>query len=296
LLEWRDRNIPIVKLDEALMLNCRPAQEQVAGWEYGMGQVRDEIAGPAFLVVKSDGKLCALQVDSCWGDQDATLHHRIEGDIALPQMFAGAVILGNNQAIALLNPSEVIQRSLGQETKAHNGAAHNGVSSLPSLSSPQLVASSINSINSLSDFFNNIEQPSAPMSPIATHSRQIKILIVESSANVRRYLAMTLAKCGFLTEQAQDSQKAIALIKARQQEGAKIDVVITDLEMPQMDGFKFLSSVRADQDLQNLPVVVLTAHNNENDQKLAIELGAKAFFSKPYREQELIETLKGLVP
>ena len=106
---------------------------------------------------------------------------------------------------------------------------------------------------------------------------------------------MTLAKCGFLTEQAQNSQKAIALIKAKQQEGTNIDVVITDLEMPQMDGFKFLSSMRSDLTLQNLPVVVLTAHNNENDQKLALELGAKAFFSKPYREQELIETLKKLV-
>lgn len=317
LLEWQNHAIPIVKLDEALMLNCRPAQGQVARWEHEANHLRNEMPMPAYLVVESDGKLGALQVDNCWGYQDATLH-RVEGDIALPPMFAGAVILATNQAIALLNPRELIQRSLGQEPKANHGE-HNGTIALSASSEQHWIAANsdnINSIHSLSDFFNNIdsiehnfehnfEQSQSPIQPLAPASlpsqitsqitSQIKVLIVESSANVRRYLAMTLAKCGFLTEQAQNSQKAIALIKAKQQEGTNIDVVITDLEMPQMDGFKFLSSMRSDLTLQNLPVVVLTAHNNENDQKLALELGAKAFFSKPYREQELIETLKKLV-
>ena len=72
-------------------------------------------------------------------------------------------------------------------------------------------------------------------------------------------------------------------------------MVITDLEMPQMDGFKLLANMRDDTDLQNLPIVVLTAKNNDNDQKLALELGANAYFSKPYREEELIKTLFQLV-
>jgi chemotaxis protein histidine kinase CheA/ActR/RegA family two-component response regulator len=311
LLEWRNQSLPIVKLDEVLMLNCRHSQDQFANRNYGAGEVENPL--PALLVVQSGSKLSALQVDSCWGDQDVTLHP-VEGDIAMPQMFMGAVILGNNQAISLLNPSEVMQRSLGQESKAYNGnhngthnGANSGISSLSnslanSLSNslePQWTESNldrINSINNLSDFFNNVEESPAPIEPLepAALSRQIKVLIVESSANVRRYLAMTLGKCGFLTEQAQDSHKAIALVKAKQRSGIDIDVVITDLEMPQMDGFKLLSSMRDDPDLQNLPIVVLTSHNNENDQKLALELGAKASFCKPYREQELVETLIGL--
>ena len=65
--------------------------------------------------------------------------------------------------------------------------------------------------------------------------------------------------------------------------------------MPQMGGFKLLSGLRDDKSLQSLPVVVLTARNNENDRKLALDLGAKAYFSKPYREQELITTLQQIV-
>jgi chemosensory pili system protein ChpA (sensor histidine kinase/response regulator) len=126
-------------------------------------------------------------------------------------------------------------------------------------------------------------------------SHQPRVLIVESSANVRRYLAMALTKSGFLTEQVQDSKEAIAFLKECLAINLNVDVVITDLEMPHMDGFKLLSSIRGEVDLQNLPIVALTAKNNENDQNLALELGANAYFSKPYREQELVSKLHQLI-
>jgi chemosensory pili system protein ChpA (sensor histidine kinase/response regulator) len=53
--------------------------------------------------------------------------------------------------------------------------------------------------------------------------------------------------------------------------------------MPQMDGFKLLSDIRNHESFHSLPVVVLTSRNNENNQKLALELGANAYFSKPYQ-------------
>lgn len=124
-------------------------------------------------------------------------------------------------------------------------------------------------------------------------SHQPKVLIVESSANVRRYLAMTLTKSGFLTEQVQDGKEAIAFLNKEMR--SNIDALITDLEMPHMDGFKLLSNIRADANLHNLPIVVLTTKNNEHDQKLALDLGANAYFSKPYREEELVKMLQQLV-
>jgi chemosensory pili system protein ChpA (sensor histidine kinase/response regulator) len=126
-------------------------------------------------------------------------------------------------------------------------------------------------------------------------SHQPRILIVDSSANVRRYLAMTLTKSGFLTEQVQDGKEAIAFLKDCLGMRLNVDVVITDLEMPHMDGFKLLSNIRADADFQHLPIIVLTTKNNENDQKLALDLGANAYFSKPYREQELVKKLHQLM-
>ena len=106
---------------------------------------------------------------------------------------------------------------------------------------------------------------------------------------------MTLARAGFLTEQVQDGRDAIAFLKERLRNRLDIDLVIADLELPHMDGFKLLTELRADPFLHNLPIVVLTAQNNEKSQKLALEMGANAYFSKPYREQELVRTLQELV-
>lgn len=84
-------------------------------------------------------------------------------------------------------------------------------------------------------------------------------------------------------------------IKSNSNSNSSIDIVITDLAMPQMNGFKLLTNIRADADLQNLPVVVLASHDNDNDRKLALDLGANAYFSKPYHEQELMKTLQQMV-
>ena len=163
-------------------------------------------------------------------------------------------------------------------------------------------------LNSLAAFFDAGDSPDAnffemtePSDPLLEKrpSHQPKVLIVESSANIRRYLSMTLVRAGFLTEQASNGQEAIAFlkksIKNNSNSNSSIDIVITDLDMPQMNGFKLLTNIRADADLQNLPVVVLASHDNDNDRKLAVDLGANAYFSKPYHEQELMTTLQQMV-
>ena len=289
-LAWRDRLLPIVRLDSLLQLNCRQSLGHLSS-PSAMSTNQEASrkpanAAPSFLIVNHENDLFALQTDGCWHDQEATFH-QIEGDIALPHIFLGAVILGNNQAIALINSAELINQGM-KLNRSLLSSSHTNLD--------------INNLSGLSDFFNMGDDLSALNHHIQTQqsSRQPRALIVESSANVRRYLAMTLTKSGFLTEQVQDGKEAIALLKQVNSQhqnlnNLNIDVVITDLEMPQMDGFKLLASMRDDADLQNLPIVVLTAKNNENDQKLALELGAKAYFSKPYREEELVKTLFRLV-
>ena len=316
-LVWRDRLIPIVRLNSLLKLNCRhsvnpePAQSNSSVQSASQSKSdKPTNTIPAFLVISYESDLFALETDGCWNDQEATFH-QIEGDISLPQIFLGTVILGSNQAVALLNPTEIVNQCLRSTV------------SNP-LSFTQNVHTSFDNLSSLSDFFEaedispDLSRPTSLVPPTerspeskhlqnagqfpsnlgnkqAGRSHQSRILIVESSANVRRYLAMALTKSGFLTEQVQDSKEALSFLKECLAINLNVDVVITDLEMPQMDGFKLLSSIRAEVDFQNLPIVVLTAKNNENDQKLALELGANAYFSKPYREQELISKLHQII-
>ncbi len=327
-LAWNDHVVPIVRLNSLLKLNCQrnsyqknaPLNNHPPAFTNQTQNYRPAIAVPSYLIIQHDHNLFALQTDGCWHEQEATFH-QIEGDIALPAIFSGSIILGDNQAVALINQTELVNQCL----RSHPNigvldlqSAHDGFPDLQD-SSPQL-----ENLKSLSDFFTVndqsndsdisefLEQPVRSLSQTSEPenlessgifmsdlpdgqkraSSQPKVLIVESSANVRRYLAMTLARSGFLTEQVQDGKAAITFLKDRLKDRLDIDIVITDLEMPQMDGFKLLSGIRSDAELHNLPIVVLTARNNENDQKLALELGANAYFSKPYREQELVKTLQ----
>ena len=320
-LQWRDRILPVVRLNSSLKLNCRHNSNQASHQSSQSSQSIDSLdrqkpahAIPSFLVIHHENDLFALQTDGCWHDQEATFH-QIEGDITLPQIFLGTVILGSNQAVALLNPVELVSQDLRPNDILTSHSTHQKFDNLSSLSNFFSVgdSDSESNLSKLSVSIEEVPESSVERSPEPENlessglftselvnaqtkrSHQPRVLIVESSANVRRYLAMTLTKSGFLTEQVQDGKDAIAFLKECLKLKLNIDVVITDLEMPHMDGFKLISNIRDDVDLQNLPIVVLKAKNNKNDQKLALDLGANAYFCKPYREEELVKKLNQII-
>jgi chemotaxis protein histidine kinase CheA/ActR/RegA family two-component response regulator len=317
-LLWRDRVLPIVRLNSLLKLNCRHSLSQSSLQPTKQSpqltnspeSQRPSQAISSLLVIHYENDLFALQTDGCWHDQEATFH-QIEGNILLPRIFLGTVVLGSNEAVALLNPAELVSQCLQPSDASGSQEIYSNFDSLRSLSdffsagdtSPPLPIASIKN-DSVLELARIPEPENLESSGLFTseevksqvrRSHQPRVLIVESSANVRRYLAMTLTKSGFLTEQVQDGKEAISFLKNCLDTKLKVDAVITDLEMPHMDGFKLLSSVLIDDDLHNLPFIVLTAKNNENDRKLALDLGAKAYFCKPYREQELVEKLHQVI-
>jgi two-component system, chemotaxis family, sensor histidine kinase and response regulator PixL len=113
------------------------------------------------------------------------------------------------------------------------------------------------------------------------------ILVVDDSINVRRYLSLTLEKAGYRVEQAKDGLEALDKLM----NGLVVQGVISDVEMPRLDGYGFLVAVKERPELANLPVAMLTSRNNDKHRKLAMDLGASAYFSKPYNEQELLQQL-----
>jgi two-component system, chemotaxis family, sensor histidine kinase and response regulator PixL len=113
------------------------------------------------------------------------------------------------------------------------------------------------------------------------------ILVVDDSINVRRYLSLTLEKAGYRVEQAKDGREAVDKLL----EGLVVQAVICDVEMPRLDGYGVLEEIKERPEFSNLPIAMLTSRNNEKHRKLAFNLGAAAYFSKPYNEQELLEKL-----
>lgn len=123
-------------------------------------------------------------------------------------------------------------------------------------------------------------------------SEKSMVMIVDDSINVRRFLALTLEKAGYRVEQAKDGQDALEKLQVPNQ----ITAVICDIEMPRLDGYGFLAHLKSDPQFKQLPVIMLTSRSGEKHRKLAFSLGASAYFSKPFKEQELLATLQELIP
>ncbi|NJK62231.1 MAG: hybrid sensor histidine kinase/response regulator [Synechococcaceae cyanobacterium SM2_3_1] len=113
---------------------------------------------------------------------------------------------------------------------------------------------------------------------------QTTVLIVDDSITVRELLSMTFNKVGYRVEQARDGQDAWEKLRG----GLPCDIIFCDIEMPRMDGLELLSRLREDDYLQNLPIAMLTSRGAERHRQTARDLGATAYFTKPYLEEELL--------
>lgn len=126
---------------------------------------------------------------------------------------------------------------------------------------------------------------------IVNANRDRRGMVVDDSINVRRFLALTLEKSGYRVQQAKDGQEAMEKL----QDGLAIAGVICDIEMPRLDGYGFLAQVRAQQRFRSLPIMMLTSRSGDKHRQMAFSLGASAYFSKPFQEQELLQTLKSFL-
>ena len=125
---------------------------------------------------------------------------------------------------------------------------------------------------------------------VATQPQGTRILVVDDSIHARRYMATTLERSGYLVEQAKDGREAVDKLV----NGLTVAAVICDIEMPRLDGYGVLEELREQPEYEELPILMLTSRSGEKHRKLAMNLGATAYFSKPYNEQELLKELKAL--
>ena len=125
----------------------------------------------------------------------------------------------------------------------------------------------------------------------AVQSQRPAILMVDDSINVRRFLSLTLEKAGYRVEQAKDGLEALEKLLG----GLQVNGVLCDIDMPRLDGYGFLARVKSNPAFKKLPIVMLTSRNGHKERQLALNLGATAYFSKPYNKQELLEALDQLI-
>lgn len=120
--------------------------------------------------------------------------------------------------------------------------------------------------------------------------RRPRLLVVEDEPALQKVLAMRLNIDGFDVATASDGQEALELMRSD-----RPDLVLTDLMMPMMGGAELTAAIRADPNLKDIPVMVLTALKEQRERDHLMALGADAFAAKPYNSAELAEKIRSLI-
>jgi chemosensory pili system protein ChpA (sensor histidine kinase/response regulator) len=137
-----------------------------------------------------------------------------------------------------------------------------------------------------------VVRPSARRVMPAGEAAPYTILIVDDSLSMRHVLSLAVKKAGWSAVPARDGLEALEVVDR----GTPApDLVLLDVEMPRMDGFEFLSAVRAQRANANLPIVMLTSRGGEKHRDKARALGATDYMVKPFQEEALLQNIRRLV-
>jgi chemotaxis protein histidine kinase CheA len=123
--------------------------------------------------------------------------------------------------------------------------------------------------------------------PAPVRKAQPGVLIVDDALSVRNSLIQLVQDAGFRAEAARDGMDAIDSLRA-----FKPDVVLTDLEMPNMNGIELTTHIRGREDLKGLPVIMITSRSQEKHRLLAEQAGVDTYITKPYNDGDLLKTIR----
>jgi two-component system chemotaxis response regulator CheY len=117
------------------------------------------------------------------------------------------------------------------------------------------------------------------------NAADMKILIVDDFSTMRRIVRNLLKEIGYANaDEAEDGQAALKMLRS-----GNFTFVVSDLNMPNMDGFELLRRIRADEKLKALPVLVVTAEARKEDIVTAAQIGASGYIVKPFTKATLEE-------
>jgi two-component system chemotaxis response regulator CheY len=111
-----------------------------------------------------------------------------------------------------------------------------------------------------------------------------RIIAVDDSKTMREMVSVTLRSAGFEVTVAEDGQKALSILR-----GAQIDLVITDLNMPNLDGISLIRALRADPQHRVVPILMLTTEQDPARKAEGRAAGATGWLVKPFNPEKLIE-------
>ncbi|MBD1875405.1 hybrid sensor histidine kinase/response regulator [Nodosilinea sp. FACHB-131] len=259
-LTWRDQRVPVYGLGDLLSYRClRP--------ELPLSQVLAAVPSPAdweapVLILARGDRHFAIQVDRLVTEQESVI--KPFGAALSPPAYAyGCTVLGDGSVIPVIDGQAFLDDLL----------------SCPATDAPQA----------------GLDQPAPllPTDPIpqTTLHAATTVLVIDDAVTSRRTLALSLERAGYRVLQARDGQAGLEQLA----QNPAVELVVCDIEMPNMNGFEFLTARRQNPALVQIPTLMLTSRSNDKHRWLAMQLGATDYFTKPYLEQEFLAAIRAAI-
>ena len=224
---------------------------------YNANQNNDDTI--SVVILRSLDNILAVEVDEVRAEQEIVIK-QIDGPIAKPPGIAGATVLGDGSIMPIGDVLELVEIAQGKRT----------------------IEIGFNILAGAGD----VKQAQAE-----SIQQEPMVLVVDDSITVRELLSMSFNKLGYRVEQARDGQEAWDKLRG----GLVCDMIFSDIEMPRMNGLELLSNLHQDNDLKSIPVAMLTSRGADKHRKIANDLGAKAYLTKPYTEKDLMDVAQHLI-
>jgi two-component system, chemotaxis family, sensor kinase CheA len=253
-----------IKIDERPMALLRLAG--VLGLPAGESE---GVSQPAIILGSADRR-AAFLVDGLLGAQEIATK-TLPKPLIRVRHIAAATIVGTGEIVPILNVLDLLKASgkTGVPAAAPKKAAAKPESPVTSHESPEPKASKAE------------EQPKGKQS----------ILVVDDSVTIRTFEKALLEAAGYDVTAASDGLEAWNMLQK-----SPCDLIVSDVEMPNMTGFELTEKVRGDSKLKDMPLVLVTTLSSDEDRKRGIDAGADAYVIKGSAEQDhLLDTVKRLI-
>ncbi len=214
------------------------------------------------VIFRSAAQRIALHVDEVLGNQEVVVKN-LGPQLSRLAGLAGMSVLASGAVVLIYNPV-ALASIYGEQARALSADS----------AEPHMLGAQVSEVPQQAAL-----TPSAPIIPL--------ILVVDDSITVRRVTQRLLQREGYRVSMAADGLQALERLQEE-----RPAVVLSDIEMPRMDGFDLARNIRADARLKDLPIVMITSRIAEKHREHAKELGVDHYLGKPYSEDELMNLVR----
>jgi len=166
---------------------------------------------------------------------------------------------------------------------------------VPNISAATVIGAQVVPLLNVADLFKSADAMragrAAPWHAAPREGAAVSLLVAEDSVTARTQLRQILESAGYMVTTAADGMEALANLQS-----GEFDLLVSDVEMPRLDGFGLTARVRRDQRLADLPVILVTALDSREDKERGVEVGANAYIVKRgFDQQRLLDTIRTLL-